>query len=147
MAAHTYWYFARHQEDVNAALDSLRETEFQAGRYNPVMPFIEFPITDQSPAPGAQHSSPDEAMADAEEDGTRSILDIMYVAEIPGFCTAAPLDEDRLLALYGTNTPSRSQVEQNMDFMDEVERGHCVYFPVYENNEPREIFFGGISFD
>ncbi len=31
--------------------------------------------------------------------------------------------------------------------MESIERGHCVYFFIYENGEPKEIFFGGFSFD
>ena len=76
MGAHPYWYFTRYEEDIEAALDKLRQREFEAGRYNPVMPFIEFPIDPAADSPGPQHRSIQHARAAADTDGTRSILDI-----------------------------------------------------------------------
>ncbi len=147
MGAHPYWYFVEYQKNVGNALNALREREFRAGRYNPVTPFIDFPIAANSPAPGPQHSSPQGALASAEEEGTRSILDISAVSDTPDFCVASPLDAKVLKSVYGTTTPSRAQVEKDMAFMESIERGHCVYFFIYENGEPKEIFFGGFSFD
>jgi hypothetical protein len=43
MGAHPYWYTVKYRPEVDAALEDLRQREFQAGRYNPVMPFIDFP--------------------------------------------------------------------------------------------------------
>jgi hypothetical protein len=40
MGAHAYWYFVPYERDIDAALQKLRVREFQAGRYNPTMPFI-----------------------------------------------------------------------------------------------------------
>jgi len=147
MGAHPYWYFVKHQPNVQHALDALREREFQAGRYNPVMPFLEFPIGPDSPASGAEHDSIDEALEDAAEDGTRSILDIQNVAEEPDFCVAAPLSSEVLKTLYGTAQPTRQMIEQNMGFLEDVERGHCIYIVVYDNGKPSELFFAGYSFD
>ena len=147
MGADPYWYFVEYREDVRSALSVLREQEFMAGRYNPVVPFPSFPISSNSPAPGPQHSSPEEALASTEADGTRSILDVLTISDTPQLCAATPLDSQILMSLYGTKTPSKEQVEQNMSFMDSVDRGHCVYFFVYENGLPKEIFFGGYSFD
>ena len=64
------------------------------------MPFIDFPFTPTSPAPGARHRTMEEAFEVAAEDGTRSILDIMSVAEVPDFCVAAPLPREILDDLY-----------------------------------------------
>jgi hypothetical protein len=89
MGAEPYFYFVKYQPDVNQALQELREREFRAGRYNPVMPFLQFPVGPGAPAPGAQHDSIAEAMEDAAEDGTRSILDIESVADEPDFQVAA----------------------------------------------------------
>jgi hypothetical protein len=149
MGAEPYWYFVDYQPKIEKALQELREREFRAGRYNPVMPFLspEFPIGPASPAPGAQHDSIDEAMEDAAEDGTRSILDIQRIADEPDFCVAAPLNEDVLEEIYGTKQPTRQMIEQNMDFLEDVDRGHCVYTLVYKDGKPTEIFFAGYSFD
>ncbi len=147
MGAEPYWYFEKYDGDVNAALQTLREREFRAGRYNPVMPSPEFPPGPNSPAPGARHSSIDEAMENAAEDGTRSILDLYHVSEFPEFCAAAPLPASELQALYLTTQPTREMVEENMDFLEDLERGHGVYIILYQDGQPSEILFAGYSFD
>ena len=83
MGAEPYWYIEEFQPDVESTLHALRQREFEAGRYNPVVMFPSnlMPITADSPAPGAQHASMEEAMDDSGEDGTRSILDLHRVAE------------------------------------------------------------------
>ena len=35
MGGHPYWYFVPYQENIQEALNALRQREFQAGRYNP----------------------------------------------------------------------------------------------------------------
>jgi hypothetical protein len=147
MGAEPYWYFVKYQADVQNALDELREREFQAGRYNPVTPFLRFPIDPTAPAPGAQHDSIEEAMEDADADGTRSILDIHSIAEEPNFCVAVPLASDVLESLYGTTQPTREMIVENMDFLEDIERGHCVYTTVYKEGRLSELFFAGYSFD
>ncbi len=99
MGAHPYWYFVKYDPDIGRALQTLREREFKAGRYNPVIDFPPFPVKETSPAPGAQHASIEEAMEDAMEDGTRSILDISRVCEEPHLLTASPLPAATLEAL------------------------------------------------
>ncbi len=147
MGAHPYYYFVEYQEDIEAALQDLRQREFEAGRYNPVEPFPTFPITDDSPAPGPQHAYIDEACEDAGEDGTRSILDITDVAEEPDFCVAAPLSDDALQHYFGTDQPTRDIISSKMGFLKSVKRGHCVYITVFEDGQPSELLFAGYSFD
>src|SRR4051812_21395612 len=133
MGAEPYWYFEKYDGNVDAVLQSLRQREFAAGRYNPVIASMWqlFPIGPHSPAPGAQHSSIEEAMNDADADGTRSILDLSEVAEEPGFCAVAPLTDDVLERIFGTTQPTRAAVEANMDFLEDVERGQGVYIILY----------------
>lgn len=147
MGAHPYWYTVDYADDHQRALQMLRAREFMAGRYNPVLPFPEFPITSKSPRPGAKHASIEEAMAAAEEDGTRSILDIERIADAPDFCAAAPLSDEELHDYFGTTEPTLDMVEDNMDFLEEVERGHAIYFTLYADGEPDQLFFAGYSFD
>jgi hypothetical protein len=71
MGAEPYWYFVRYEQDLNEALQKLRKREFQAGRYNPVIPLLDFPIDSNLPCPGPQHKTIQEALDDAAEDGTR----------------------------------------------------------------------------
>ncbi len=148
MGAHPYWYTVKYNEDIDAALQQLRQREFRAGRYNPVMRFIDFPITPASPAPGAQHNTIDEAMQDSDADGTRSILDICGIGSEPDFGTAAPLPDDVLTRLFGTTQPTRADVESSsMEFFEDIERGQAVYIILYRNGKPDELLFAGYSFD
>jgi hypothetical protein len=123
MGAEPYWYFVKYEQNINEALQKLRQQEFQAGRYNPVIPFLDFPINSNSPCPGPQHKTIQEALDDASEEGTRSILDIEKIADEPGFGVAAPLDDATLEELYGTTKPTREMVE-DLGFLMDVERGH-----------------------
>ena len=146
MGGSPYWYIVKH-EDPETALDKLQKREFKAGRYNPVIPFPQFPVTPDSLAPGAEHDSIFEALEDADADGTRSILDIQGISEDPDFLHASPLDPDTLQKLYGTPHPTRAQVEENMDFLENVDRGQAVFIILYTNDKPSEIMFAGYSVD
>jgi hypothetical protein len=147
MGAHPYWYVVKHRPDVDSALQELREREFRAGRYNPVIPFPAFPIGPHSPAPGAGHATTDEALEDADADGTRSIIDLDHVADEPDFGAVAPLEDATLLALFGTTRPTREMVESNHDLWDDLERGQGIYIILYKDDQPDEIYFAGYSFD
>jgi len=86
-------------------------------------------------------------MEDSDADGTRSILDLDHLSDEPEFCAASPLDEEHLRALYGTTRPTRAMLEQNMDFFEDIERGHGIYVVAYKDGQPDEILFAGYSFD
>ncbi len=146
MGAVPYWYYAKYQPDVNAALQELREREFRVGRYNPVVPFPPFPVRPDSPAPGARHRTIREALRAAGADGTRSILDLERVSEEPRLGAVSPLPEEALVALYGTTRPTREMVEQGAD-SEYIERGQGIYILVYRDGQPDEIFFAGYSYD
>lgn len=147
MGAHPYFYFVEYQPDIEAALQDLRQREFEAGRYNPVQPFPRFPIHPNSAAPGAKHNSIDEARGAAAEDGTRSILDIEAISEEPDFCVAAPLSKEALRQHFGSDQPTMEIVSRKLDFLASVERGHCVYITLFQDGKPSGLFFGGYSFD
>ena len=162
MGGHPYWYFAKYQTDEKTSLEALRQQEFIAGRYNPVLPFIKFPITDNSYSPGAKHSSIDEALEASEADGTRSILDISEVSNIPYtealdlsnqggvdlYCMTFPLSNDELIDLFGTHQPSQRMVESSIDELCEIiDRGTARHIVICDRNKPVEIFFIGCSFD
>jgi hypothetical protein len=147
MGAHAYWYVVKYNPDIEAALHELREREFAAGRYNPVMPFPPFPVTPDTPSLGPGHDSIAEAQDDAAEEGTRSILDLDRVADEPDFGAVAPLTEETMLEYFGTTTPTRETVEQNDGFFEDIERGQGVYIVLYKDRVPDEIFFAGYSYD
>ena len=147
MGAHPYYYFVKYNPDVTAALQELREREFKAGRYNPVIPFLEFPIRPDSASPGAQHRSIRHALKDAEADGTRSILDLDRISDQPDFGAVASLAAEDLERLFSTQQPTHEMIEQSDKLFEEIERGQGVYIIAYKDGEPDEIYFAGYSYD
>jgi hypothetical protein len=147
MGADPYWYVVRYEPDIDSALQSLRQREFLAGRYNPVMPFPRFPLGPNPPAPGAGHATIEEAFEDAGADGTRSILDLDRVSDEPEFGVVTTLADETLIRLFGTTRPSREMVESNHDFWEDIERGEGICIILYKDDKPDEIFFAGYSCD
>jgi hypothetical protein len=147
MGAHAYSYVVKYRPDVDAALQELREREFRAGRYNPVIPSPNFPIGPNSPAPGARHATMAEAREAAGASGTRSIIDLDRVADQPDYGAVAPLGDGALKALFGTTRPTREKVEASRDFWEDLERGQGIYIVLYKDEQPDEIYFAGYSFD
>jgi hypothetical protein len=167
MGAHFYCYFTAYQESIAAALGALRETEFRAGRYLEAMEAAEhlsmyklkFPPDAQSPAPGPVHGSIDELVAVFDETGTRSIIDIMRVADDADICTASPLSKEDFILAFETTRPTRDMVEsafvrpdttarQKVDsILERIGRGQARYVIVYDGGKPSQIFFMGYSFD
>ena len=131
MGADPYEYFVGYDEDVQSALDKLRADVFQSGDFHG----SDF---------GAQ--TPEEALELTDAEGTASILDIQRVTAKPDFCCAAPFDDDELQEYFGTDTPTRDDIETGM-FWDDLERGHARYVVVYEQDQPSELYFAGYSFD
>lgn len=132
MGAEPYDYFVAYEDDAQAALDKLRAKVFASGEYN-----------------GAEFgpASPEEALEMCEEEGTASILDIERVTSTPDFCCAAPFSSDELEDYFGTDKPSREDLESGDMFWDDLERGQARYVPVYEGEQPKELYFVGYSFD
>ena len=147
MGAEPYFYFVKHQPNLDKALNDLRQQEFHAGRYFPAMERLAFPIDPQAPSPGAQHATIEEAFEDADADGTRSILDLDHFSDEPDFGAITPLSDDVLLQLYGTTQPTHEMIEENMDFFEDLDRGHGTSIVVFKDGEPDEIFFAGYSYD
>jgi len=147
MGAHPYWYMVKYRTDVEAALQELRDREFRAGRYNPVIRFLDFPLGPNPPAPGAQHATFAEAFEDAGADGTRSIIDLERVSEEPELGAVTALGDEAMQDVFGTTRPTREMVEENEDLWEDLERGQGIYIVLYRDDQPDEIFFAGYSFD
>jgi hypothetical protein len=149
MGGHCYHYFVPYQENIESALQALRKQEFEAGRYNPAIPFPfdEWPSQAAAVGSGAKHKSIDEAFEGAGMEGTRSILDLEYVDTEPESGVVVQLSLDRLVDLYGTTQPTHTMVKENMDFFEDLDRGRGIYIIVYKDDRPSEIFFAGISCD
>jgi hypothetical protein len=153
MGGEPYWYVVPYEADIDAALQKLRKRELLAGRYNPVMPFLTFPIDVNSPAPGGQHATFDDAMEDADADGTRSIIDLQKVSPQPWdgrsdrFFTVYPVAKPDLVAWFGTDQPGRAAVVDAEELWESLDRGSGAYVVLYDKGKPTEIFFAGYSFD
>jgi hypothetical protein len=147
MGGHLWFYYVDYEPDINAALQKLRQREFSAGRYNPAIDFPEFPVDENSPIIGAQHSSIEEALEDSDADGTRSILDMLKVSDSPEYCAVAPLSSEKLLELFGTDQPTSEMVEDCEELYEVLERGKGTYMIVYKDEQPSQILFAGYSFD
>jgi hypothetical protein len=132
MGAEPYEYFVPYQANVQTALEQLRADVFSRG---------EFSGAELGPA------TPEEAFEMMDADGTASILDITHVATEPDFCCAAPFSPEELRDYFGTEKPTRAEVEQSDDYWESLERGQARYAVVYENKQPAELYFAGYSFD
>ncbi len=132
MGAEWYDYTVPYEDDVQAALDKLRNNVFESGEFH-----------------GAEYgpASMMEAMEMGAEDGTRSILDIMQVADEPEFFCAAPLSSNELEEHFGTRKPTREDVDNSDSFGEDIERGQCRYVVLYDGDVPTQIYFAGYSFD
>jgi len=145
MGGMPYWYVVDYEEPLQSALDRLRRREYEAGRYNPVVPF---PMEDPEATPGKQHATIEKARAAGAEDGTRSILDIVRISDAPDFCEAAPFESGELDAIVGSARPSAEQVTAATSaLLDHVDRGMARYVIAYEGDRPMKIVFLGYSFD
>jgi hypothetical protein len=151
MGAEPYWYFVPYERDVAAALERLRQAEFAAGRYSPVIPFPDFGKPEfEKTAPGPEHPTIEAAFAAGMEadEGTRSILDVVRVGESPGFRVATPFEVDLLREALGTETPTRAEVEKALpDLFETMDRGEAHYLVIYADGQPSLLLFAGYSFD
>jgi hypothetical protein len=133
MGADPWMYFVPYEQDVGEALKKLRAREFAAGRYYPAVSGLglQLPIRADSPPPGAQHASIEEALSASGATGTQSILDILFVSNQRKPFSISPMDEDALNLYFGTTHPTHEMVVGNLSFFEEIDRGegllrHCL---------------------
>jgi hypothetical protein len=140
-------YWVPYDPDVNAALQALREDVFRRGEF--------FSYEDEP-----DFETIEELLESQDEAGTHSILDMDRISETPenahGVVSPvgsddSPVGSDELLALFGTETPTRAEVEAREDDLFEslaaFERMRrtgwwCgVYLVAYRDGNPDELFF------
>jgi hypothetical protein len=145
MGAEPWDYYVPYREDVPAAMEDLKQQEFAAGRYDRGMGW------DKPPA-----ASIGEALDNAHEEGTSSILDITTVSDDTydpdlgdhPFSIVFPMSDAQLVEHYGTTKPTRTDLKRAGEFPEWVDRGFGVYVIVHDDaGQPSEIYFGGYSFD
>jgi hypothetical protein len=133
MGAEFWSYFVPYQEDIRAALETLREQEFRAGRfYQPteVQPGFFGRIFDRPPSKPKRPTSIREAIkiADTNATGTRSILDMERISERPDCGAVSPVPPDELQRLLGTQQPTREMIERSEELFERVDRGQGILY-------------------
>jgi hypothetical protein len=132
MGGHAYQYVVPFQEDAQAALDALRADVFARAEYFGA---------DTGPR------SIQEAVARSGESGTRSILDIDRIAEVPDYCRAAPLTPAEEATYFGGAKPTVTMIEECDRLWEDLERGKARYVVGYEDGVATHLVFVGYSFD
>jgi hypothetical protein len=141
MGATTWDYFTDYEDDAGAALQKLREKVFREGKYE------RFTFSSKKP------QTIDDLLEGQGESGTHSILDIQGVSPEPEFGAVCPMPVERLQELFGTDKPTRKMVEEKLGDEELIEdplvseRWQGVYFTVYRDGRPNELYFIGTSGD
>jgi len=88
----------------------------------------------------------EELLERSAESGTHSILDITSIAARRSFGAAAPLPEQTIHKVFGTNQPTRDQVEERWaDVAETVGRWQAYYLVLFRDGQPNEYAFIGCS--
>ena len=132
MGGEPWFHVAPYQSDIRAALEALRQRVFAEGEYR---------------GSEAEPATIEEALENMDADGTASILDIDHVADNPeptGVTMLSPADARQY---FGTERPSRVDVERADQFWEDIGRGEAVCVVLYNGDRPSELYFAGYSFD
>jgi hypothetical protein len=135
-------YFVPHQQDINKALQELRDEVFKQGQYqephepnDEELEVAKAYLASLSPDPEKTRKEIDALLAlskalggprkprrapktikqllkQCAEEGTHSILDIERVSSQPELGAVVPLSRQQLLDFFGTDRPTRSMVEK-----------------------------------
>jgi hypothetical protein len=132
MGAEPWQHVAPYQPNVAVALEQLRQAVFAAGNYR-----------GSEDAP----ESIEEALENMDADGTASILDIDHVADHPEPTGVTVLTPAQAARYFGTERPSRADVERATEFWDDIGRGEAICVVLYDGDRPSELYFAGYSFD
>lgn len=169
MGASGWSYFVPYQEDVRLALQQLKEQVFAEGDHYPIAWYqylLSHPInTDDDPEyqeefraelrtflENAEKNPPksiEELLERNGLDGTHSILDMTEgISEDFRWFSITRLPEESIVTIFGSDKPSRSQIEdRKKDLFLVLGRAYGLYLIAYENDQPSEIFFIGVSGD
>jgi hypothetical protein len=84
-------------------------------------------------------------------EGIGNVLDVTGISERRNTDTATRLRESEMIRLTGTEHPTRARAHEAIDkISEELERGECVCFPIYESSEtnrPIGWYFVGMTSD
>jgi hypothetical protein len=138
------------QVDMAMVLAETRERVFRDKLYDPV-PGRAFETLDALDSFFTAEPSLDEIDHWTGEgaDGTRSILDIRAVATEIAPGVTAPLDDEELVALFGSSRPTAAELtaERESALYHQLTRGDSLYVVLYAHGKPVEVVFYGYSWD
>ena len=105
----------------------------------------------KTPKPKPKPNTIQKLLKHQGEDGPHSILDIDTVSAKPAFRAVNPLSISLVREIFGTDQPTRTQIESKYreGALDKhiSERWQGVYFVAYRDSSPDELFFVGCSGD
>jgi hypothetical protein len=132
-------YVVPYEADTAAALQKLRWDVFKKGKY--------FKLD-----PKKKAKSPDHALELNETEGTHSIIDMQKIAAEPGatcaFGTLCPLTPAALKTLFGSDKPTRAQIEAaGTTPQSQLPRWTGMWVIVYDGATPKWLYFAGHSGD
>jgi len=132
MGGEPWFHVAPYQPDIPAALEALRQRVFADGEYR---------------GSEGEPASIEEALENMDADGTASILDIDHVADSPEPTGVTVLTPAEAQQYFGTERPTRADVDQADEFWDDIGRGEAICVVLYSGDQPSELYFAGCSFD
>jgi len=162
-----FFYFTDYDEDVNNALQTLRQYEFECGRYYSALVekypdidevfYLDFPIDEKSVFAEPVHADIKRALEDSDYE-TMSILDLLWASPNKQDGGAVPFDINKLIYYFGTKFPSkktvlnimRNKLDTSSDLWNDIfleGKWRAYHMVIYEDNHPREICFFGIFID
>jgi hypothetical protein len=150
MGGHFWSYHVPYQQDLNAALQALRDSEFKAGRFwqpTEVMPGFLGRLLGQGPSKPKPPRDIREALKIADATGTRSILDMERISDTPDYGAVCRLTPDQLKEFFGTEQPTQEVIEKSDEFIESLERGQGVCIVLYRGGKPDGLYFAGYSYD
>lgn len=175
MGASSWTYFIPYQDDIDEALQILRQQVFEKGEYFKLdygnnwrnqteEAFLEGLKTETDPEVRdillddwrylkdlPEPTDISSLLNWNRESGTHSIIDITDgVSYQPDFGTVSPLTDEQLMSIFGALKPTREMVEswiRNSDLVDLRDRWEGLYIIVFANDTPAEICFAGFSGD
>ena len=146
MGAEFWSYFVPYQEDIQAALETLREQEFRAGRFwqpSETPPGLFGRMLGRLSSKPSPPKSIRQAIRTADATGTRSILDTERIPDTPASSAVSPVPADELQELFDTQKPTWEMVERSEELLDRIDRGQGIYIVTFREGQPEGIYFAG----
>ena len=164
MTSTAWGYLVPYQEDIQQALNEIKQHVFQRGEFftelGDLLSFLQsdqiqnlsqekieqikarINILEQEPIPVTIPA----LIQKNGDTGTHSIIDMQGISEEPKQHHISPLTDEEIEKYFGHTQPTLAMLEQNNNnILNLCEHWQGRYLLVYENQKPIDIFFIGIS--